>query len=62
MGGNPRTHGEEVLGEEVFQHRLTLKPLPTPGAETPRQIRGLAVSLNVGSVGKWDITDVNAPL
>ena len=62
MGGNPRTHGEEVLGEEVCQHRLTLKPLPNLGPETPSKIRGLAMSLNVGSRGKWDITNVNAPL
>ena len=35
MGGNPRTHGEEVLGEEVCQHRLTLEPLPNLRPETP---------------------------
>ena len=35
LGGNPRPHGEEVLGEEVCQHRLTLEPLPKLGPDTP---------------------------
>ena len=50
MGGNPKTHGEEVLAEGVCQHRLTPKPLSNLEPETPSQIRGLAMYLNVGNV------------
>ena len=34
MEGNPRMHGEEVLGAEVCQCRLTLEPLPSLGPGT----------------------------
>ena len=62
LGGNPKILGEEALGAEVCLHRFTLEPLPNLGPETPSQTRGLAMPLHVGNVGKWDITDVNAPL
>ena len=48
---------------EPCLNRLTLKSLPSRWwPETPRQIRGLVLMSSVGSVVKWDITNMNAPL
>ena len=35
---------------------------PQPRARNPQLDQELAIPLNVGNVGKWDITDMNAPL